>query len=82
MYYLYILLCIDNSLYTGITNNIEKRMKAHESGKGSKYVYSRMPFKLIYQEEHPDRSSASKRENEIKKYSRDEKIRKLGLSDI
>lgn len=80
MYYLYILKCSDNTLYTGITNDLEKRFETHKSGKGSKYVRARLPFKHIYTEELPDRSSATKREIEIKKWSRGEKIKKLGLS--
>lgn len=79
MYYLYILLCSDGSLYTGITNNIEKRIATHRSGKGSKYVYSRLPVKLIYKEEYQDRSSAAKREVEIKRWKREKKIETLSL---
>lgn len=79
MYYLYILLCNDNSLYTGITNNIESRLEMHRIGKGSKYVRSRLPFKHIYTEELEDKSEALKREIVIKKMSRGEKIESLGL---
>ena len=79
MYYLYTLLCADNTLYTGITNNLENRLINHKNGTGSKYVRSRLPFKLIYTEKHKDRSSASKRELEIKGWSRDKKIRALKL---
>ena len=70
---LYILKCNDDSYYTGITNDIDKRLSDHENGKGAKYTRGRGPFKLIYQENHADRSSASKREYEIKKLSRLEK---------
>lgn len=80
MYFVYILLCSNDSLYTGITNNIEKRLDDHKSGKGSKYVRAHLPFKLIHSEEFPDRSSASKRESEIKGLGREEKIRKLKLN--
>jgi putative endonuclease len=79
MYILYILLCSDDSLYTGITNDLEKRIETHKSGKGSKYVRSRIPFKLIYKEELPDKSQALKREIEVKSWSREEKIRELKL---
>lgn len=51
----------------------------HKSGKGSKYVFSRLPFEIVYTDSFPDRSSASKREYEIKLWSRDEKIEKLEL---
>jgi len=78
-YFLYILLCSDNSLYTGITPDIEKRLQVHASGKGSKYVKSRMPFKLIYQEKFRNKSDALKREMEVKSWSRGNKIENLGL---
>lgn len=74
MYYLYILRCKDGSLYTGITNDIEKRLEAHRVGKGSKYVRARSPFALVYTEEHIDKSSALKREIEIKKMERNIKL--------
>ncbi len=79
MYYLYIILCSDNSLYTGITNNIDKRLLTHISGKGSKYVKTRLPFRLIYHEEMQDRSEATKREIQIKSWSREKKIKELKL---
>lgn len=72
-------MCSDNSLYTGITINLEKRFKDHEDGKGSKYVRARLPFKHIYTEELRNRSEATRRELEIKKWSRERKIKKLGL---
>ncbi len=80
MYHLYILLCSDHSLYTGITKDIENRLKVHISGKGSKYVKSRAPFRLVYQERLNSKSSALKRELEIKSWSREKKIEKLKLS--
>jgi len=73
MYFIYILRCRDNTLYTGITNNIEKRMKAHSSGKGAKYVKTRLPFKMVYCEEALDKSSALKREIAIKKLCKKDK---------
>ena len=79
-YFLYILKCSDSSLYTGITNNLSNRLAKHNEGKGSKYVNSRKPFRLIYQEEFPSKSQALKREMEIKGWSREEKIRKLKLN--
>ena len=68
--------CSDNSIYTGITNNIEKRIKMHESGKGAKYLRGRLPIKLLHKEVFLSRSDASKREILIKKMSHKEK-RKL-----
>jgi putative endonuclease len=74
-YYLYILECSDNTLYTGITTDIQRRVKEHNSSvKGAKYTRVRRPVKLVYKEEFTDRSSASKREAEIKKLSRKEKL--------
>lgn len=70
---LYILKCNDDSLYTGITNNLEKRVSDHEAGIGAKYTRGRGPFKIVYQEKLEDRSSASKREFAIKKLSKLEK---------
>ena len=79
MYYLYVLSCSDKSLYTGITNNLAKRMKIHRLGKGSKYVFAHLPFKLVYTEIFQSKSKALKRELEIKKWKREEKIRNLRL---
>ena len=75
MYTLYILKCSDGSLYTGITNDLESRLAKHAAGKGSKYVRSRLPFELFYTEQFPDRSTAQKREYEVKQMKREEKLR-------
>ena len=76
-YFVCILECSDNSLYTGITTNIEKRLNEHNtSSKGAKYTKARRPVKLVYQEPAQDRSAASKREYAIKKLTR---IKKLQL---
>lgn len=72
-YYVYILKCFDDTFYTGITNNIEKRIKIHNSGKGAKYTRSRLPVVLVYFEILEDKSSALKREIQIKKLTRKEK---------
>ena len=71
--------CADNSLYTGITTELERRVKEHnESEKGAKYTKVRRPVHLVYSEKYPDRSTASKREYEIKKkMSREEKLNLL-----
>lgn len=71
----YILKCGDNTLYTGITNDFDARLAAHEGGMGAKYTKGRGPFTVMYQEECEDRSAASKREMAIKKLSRAEKNR-------
>ncbi len=70
----YILKCGDGSLYTGITNNPAKRTLAHEQGTGAKYTKGRAPFSIIYKERCQNRSDATKRELEIKKLSRQEKL--------
>ena len=74
MYYVYILECSDGSLYTGITNNLEKRIKTHNSKLGAKYTRSRLPVKLVYYETVETKSLALKREYEIKQKSKQEKI--------
>jgi putative endonuclease len=75
LYYLYILKCSDGTLYTGVTNNLENRMKVHNSGKGSKYVRTRLPFEVVYTEEHEDKVSAMKREYVVKQMNRSEKVK-------
>ena len=72
-WYLYILRCKDNTLYTGITTDIEKRLEAHRSGKGAKYTRGRTPLELVYREECENHSHALRREWEIKKLARTEK---------
>ena len=70
----YIIKCNDGSLYTGITTDLEKRIAAHNAGKGAKYTASRRPIQLLYREEAANRSEASKRENTIKKLNRNDKL--------
>lgn len=78
MNYTYIVKCSDGSLYTGWTNDIEKRIKAHNNGKGAKYTKSRAPVKLVYVEEFDTKKEAMKREYEIKHMKRQEKEKLLG----
>ena len=74
MYVVYIAQCSDNTLYTGITKELTRRISEHNSSvKGAKYTKARRPVTLVYHEEHADRSSASKREYAIKKMSRQKK---------
>ncbi len=70
----YILQCADGTLYTGITNDLERRIAEHEAGQGAKYTKGRGPFQLVYQESCEDRGLASKRENEIKSLDRKAKL--------
>ena len=78
-WWVYIVACSDGSLYTGITTDRERRIAEHNnSKKGAKYTRNRRPVDLVYSEMHPDRSTASKREYEIKKLSRAEKLKLIG----
>ena len=72
--YTYIVRCADDTLYTGWTNNLEKRMKAHNEGKGAKYTKTRTPVELVYFEEQPTKEAAMSREWHIKQLSRSEKL--------
>lgn len=74
MCYVYILECSDKTLYTGWTNDINKRIERHNSGKGAKYTRGRLPVKLIYFELLDNKSLALKREIEIKKLSKKDKL--------
>jgi len=69
----YILLCSDNSLYTGITTDMERRFREHAAGRGAKYFRGRQPLRVIYLEQGHDRSSATRREAQIKAMTRGEK---------
>lgn len=70
----YMLECADGTLYTGITNDLEKRLAAHNGGTASKYTRSRLPVKQVFSEAQPDRSAASRRELEIKRLPRSAKL--------
>jgi len=72
-WHVYIVECSDNTYYTGITNHIKKRIKAHNAGLGAKYTRGRTPVKLLYSEKHIGKSEASKREAEIKSLTRKQK---------
>ena len=74
MYYVYIIECGDRTLYTGITTDIKRRFKEHQSGNGGAYTRSRMVNKVLYTEKFKNRSLASKREAEIKSWSRNRKL--------
>jgi predicted GIY-YIG superfamily endonuclease len=73
-WYLYILRCGDDTLYTGITTDVEKRLEAHRSGKGAKYTRGRGPLALVYQECCGSHSHGLKREWEVKALTRQEKM--------
>lgn len=77
MYFVYLIECNDGSLYTGITTDVERRFKEHKAGKGAEYTRMKGVVKVVYTETQPDRSSATKRESQIKRWPRK---RKLALS--
>jgi putative endonuclease len=73
-YYVYILECSDKSLYTGITNDLERRFHEHFSGKGCRYTKANPAVKVRYHEEYSNRSAALKRESQIKSWTRTKKL--------
>ena len=76
IWYVYMVRCNDGTLYTGITNDLEKRIEAHNSGKdGARYTRSRRPVKLVYSEEAGTKSAAAKLEYKIKKMTREKKMK-------
>tara|TARA_Y100001960_G_C14446289_1_gene715085 strand:- start:189 stop:452 length:264 start_codon:yes stop_codon:yes gene_type:complete len=75
IWYTYIVKCADDTLYTGITTDVDRRIAQHNCGKGAKYTMRRAPVVLQYHETHDSRSAASKREYAIKQLSRIEKIK-------
>lgn len=75
MNYTYIVECSDRTLYTGWTNNLEKRLEAHNAGKGARYTKTRRPVKLVYQEQFETKEEAMSREYHIKQLSRKEKLK-------
>ena len=83
MYYLYILKCVDGTLYTGIAVDLERRIKEHNfSELGAKYTRSRRPVKLVYSKKFHNRSTASKEEIRVKSLSRKEKLEMIRKQNI
>ncbi len=77
-WHVYMVRCNDGTLYTGITNDLEKRIKAHNSGKdGARYTRSRRPVKLVYSKEAGSKSTAAKLEYKIKKMTRAKKMKRI-----
>lgn len=74
MYYVYIIECEDKTLYTGITTDIQRRFKEHNSGKGGAYTRSKKVKKVLYTEQFETRSEAQKRESKIKSWNRQKKL--------
>jgi len=77
-WFLYVIECVDGSLYTGITTDPAARFAAHAAGKGARYMRSHPPARLALTEPHPDRSSASKAEYAFKQLSAAQKRRRVG----
>lgn len=73
-YWVYILRCGDDTLYTGITTDIKRRLLQHNEGAGAKYTRSRAPLRLVYREAQPDKSTALRRELAIKRMTRKSKL--------
>ena len=78
MHYVYILRCADDTLYTGYTTDVDRRVSEHNAGEGAKYTRGRTPVALLYTEPYETRSAALSREHEIKALSRAEKERLAG----
>jgi predicted GIY-YIG superfamily endonuclease len=78
-WFVYILRCADGSLYTGITKDLKRRYGQHNDGSASRYTRSRRPTKLVWQEAHPNRSWALKREAAIKAMTRRDKLALIRL---
>ena len=74
MWHIYIIQCKDNKLYTGITNDLDRRLEEHNTGHGGRFTRARKPVRLVYSEKAANRSKALKRESEIKKLERTEKL--------
>ena len=74
MYYVYLIECGDKTIYTGITTDIQRRFKEHNSGKGGAYTRSKKVKKVLYTEQFKTRSEALKRESEIKSWPREKKL--------
>ncbi|MEW6093219.1 MAG: GIY-YIG nuclease family protein [Chloroflexota bacterium] len=77
-YYCYILECSDGTYYTGWTTDPERRVRQHNRGKGARYTRSRLPVRLVYVEELPDKPSAMRREKAVKSLPRQEKMKLVG----
>ena len=79
MHYIYIVQCSDNSLYTGYTTNITRRINEHNNKKGAKCLKGKLPITLVHNEKYSTKQEAMKREAQIKSYSRKEKLKLIEL---
>ncbi|NCB63934.1 MAG: GIY-YIG nuclease family protein [Clostridia bacterium] len=78
-YWVYMLLCADDTLYTGSTDDVDRRLAVHNAGKGAKYTRGRGPVSVVYREACADKSAALRREIALKRLSRPEKLKLCGL---
>ena len=76
--YIYILRCADGTLYTGWTNDPDRRLAAHQAGRGGKYTRARLPVEMVYTERFDTKQAAMRREWEIKQLTREEKLKLIG----
>ena len=75
MFFAYLVRCADGTLYGGYTTDLQKRLEAHNSGKGAKYTRARLPVELVWWEECPTKQAAMSREGQVKHLTREEKLR-------
>jgi predicted GIY-YIG superfamily endonuclease len=81
-WFVYILRCVDGTLYTGITKDVDRRTRQHNAGTASRCTRSRRPVKLVYQEPQRSQSLSLRREAEIKKLARRQKLAFIGVSGV
>ena len=74
MFFAYLVRCADGTLYGGYTTDLQKRLAAHNSGKGAKYTRSRLPVELVWWEEYPTKEAAMSREWHVKRLTREQKL--------
>lgn len=74
MYFVYLIQCADDTIYTGITTDVARRFREHREGRGGHYTAAKKAQRVLYTEKHPSRGSAQKREAEIKKWKREAKL--------
>lgn len=82
MWFAYIVACRDDSLYTGVTNDLDKRLDAHNSGRGAKYTRSRSPVRLVHSERFRTKGRALSREARIRRLTREGKQRLIGAPRV
>ncbi len=81
-WFIYMIECSDGRLYTGVTTDLERRFSQHQSKKGAKFFFSATPSKIVYQEKAKNRSLAQKREAQLKKLTRKEKLKLVAIGPV